>query len=320
MSIRRQNGGYPRVVFFGRRCRLSLSPLQTLLERGIDVRAVIVPGVERPDGMNRPLRILERPARRHLPLAGTPPRQSLDDVAHAAGIPIVEITTLRHPEVVHYLTTREPDILAISCFPLRLPPAVLAIPRLGALNLHPSLLPKHRGPDPLFWVYRSGERVTGVTVHLVTEEFDAGAIIVQEAFPLPMGTPGDQLEVQCADVGGRRLADAVMQMAQGTMELAPQAEAEASYESWPTDADLVLHSKWPVERAWHFARGVIPLGYHPLVQHGDDGVRAVRRVLGMHVTDNRAIPAQVGDQGSLVRFQDGSLAVDLLPSPVSAND
>jgi methionyl-tRNA formyltransferase len=57
------------------------------------------------------------------------------------------------------------DAVVVACFPWKLPPALLARPRLGGLNVHPSLLPLGRGPEPVFWTLRRGERRTGATIH-----------------------------------------------------------------------------------------------------------------------------------------------------------
>lgn len=72
------------------------------------------------------------------------------------------------------------DLLVVFGFAWKLPPAVLAIPRLGALNIHVSMLPKYRGPAPLLWAIRNGDRTGGVTVHWMDENFDTGNILAQQ--------------------------------------------------------------------------------------------------------------------------------------------
>jgi methionyl-tRNA formyltransferase len=72
------------------------------------------------------------------------------------------------------------DLLIVFGFAWRLSPAVLAIPRLGALNIHVSMLPKYRGPAPLLWAIRNGDRTGGVTVHWMDEGFDTGNILAQQ--------------------------------------------------------------------------------------------------------------------------------------------
>ncbi|WP_211244397.1 methionyl-tRNA formyltransferase [Actinospica robiniae] len=72
------------------------------------------------------------------------------------------------------------DLLIVFGFAWKLPPDVLAIPRLGALNIHVSMLPKYRGPAPLLWAIRNGDRTGGATVHWMDENFDTGNILAQQ--------------------------------------------------------------------------------------------------------------------------------------------
>jgi methionyl-tRNA formyltransferase len=75
------------------------------------------------------------------------------------------------------VTESKPDLVVSWFWTTRLPPALLAIAPLGAIGAHPSLLPRHRGPDPYFWAIESGDAETGITVHLLGDEYDTGAIV-----------------------------------------------------------------------------------------------------------------------------------------------
>ena len=84
------------------------------------------------------------------------------------------------------LAAYRPDVLLVFGFNWRLPPDVLAAPRLGVLNVHPSALPKYRGPSPVLWAIRSGDPYLGVTVHRMTERIDAGPVLAQvDDLPIP---------------------------------------------------------------------------------------------------------------------------------------
>jgi len=78
----------------------------------------------------------------------------------------------------------EPDLLLCTAFPLRIPPEALAVPTIGCVNGHPSLLPKYRGPMPMAWAVRMGETEIGMTYHLMEEQFDTGNILAQTSVPL----------------------------------------------------------------------------------------------------------------------------------------
>ncbi|HEX6776817.1 MAG TPA: formyltransferase family protein, partial [Ktedonobacterales bacterium] len=73
----------------------------------------------------------------------------------------------------------EPDLIVVTGFPWKLPPALLAMPKLGCINFHPALLPRYRGPNPLFWQLMNGEPETGLTVPRMEPEFDTGPILAQ---------------------------------------------------------------------------------------------------------------------------------------------
>ena len=88
-------------------------------------------------------------------------------------------------ETPEELTRLDFDAITVACFSRKLPASVLRLPRLGCLNVHPSLLPAHRGPDPLFWIYHDGDETGGVTIHLMDEGFDTGPIVLRETVPCP---------------------------------------------------------------------------------------------------------------------------------------
>jgi methionyl-tRNA formyltransferase len=77
-----------------------------------------------------------------------------------------------------------PDLLVSWFFPKRIPQRVLDLARLGAVGVHPSLLPRHRGPDPYFWAIESGDAETGVTAHRLDDEYDTGPILAQRRLPI----------------------------------------------------------------------------------------------------------------------------------------
>src|SRR6185436_17968339 len=74
----------------------------------------------------------------------------------------------------------QPDLLVSWFWTTRLPMALIEAARFGGIGAHPSLLPRHRGPDPTYWAIASGDVETGVTVHRIAEDYDTGAILAQE--------------------------------------------------------------------------------------------------------------------------------------------
>ena len=153
-----------------------------------------------------------------------------------------------------------PEVGVAACFPWRLPRAAREAPRLGILNIHPSLLPAGRGPEPVFWTLRRGERVTGVTVHQMDAGFDTGPIVVQETLPVPDGIRAGELEDQLMAIGARALAAALPALAAGDLPPRPQSGEEATLAPFPTAEDWIMSPLLPAAWAWRFARGVALLG------------------------------------------------------------
>jgi methionyl-tRNA formyltransferase len=109
----------------------------------------------------------------------------------------------------------EPDLCLCGGYQWLLPPEVLAIPRLGVLNGHPSLLPRWRGPFPLAWAVREGDPLLGMTYHLMDESFDTGPILVQGSRPMPDEYDLSVLQPLMAELSRELLPQALERLAQG---------------------------------------------------------------------------------------------------------
>jgi methionyl-tRNA formyltransferase len=150
------------------------------------------------------------------------------------------------------------------------------VARRGGLNVHPSLLPRHRGSDPLFWTYYADDAEAGVSVHWLDEGADTGPLIVQEAIALARGRPVRDLYVELAERGSRLLAHAV---ADALADRAPrilQDESRATRAPRPAPGTWRIDlAAWGAERLWHFLAGLagypLPLLHDPAgrpVPHG----------------------------------------------------
>ena len=134
------------------------------------------------------------------------------DPGRAAGCPVWHVPNradLDIPSLRANLATIAPDLVVVACFPWRLPEWLLALPRHGCLNVHPSLLPDGRGPDPVFWAFRWGLRETGVTIHRVDAGFDTGPIVAQRRLAIPPDATIPSLERDLAEAGAALLLDAL---------------------------------------------------------------------------------------------------------------
>jgi len=115
-------------------------------------------------------------------------------VAHYARVPYLMPTTLDTPDFLKTIKAAEPDVLLVASYDTKIPRELLTIPKIAAVNVHPSLLPRYRGACPEFWAIRNGDPKTGVTLHDLTERFDDGDIILQrEILIQPQDTLGTML-------------------------------------------------------------------------------------------------------------------------------
>jgi methionyl-tRNA formyltransferase len=241
----------PRVLFFGMHDRFSWLSLHALLQSGIEVYAIVEPASAQRHAESIP--IVQLP----------PPKQTYSDcpslalLVEESHIPVYEVRRLSDPLTVSTLSMYKPELICVAGFPRRIPQIVLDIPRLGCLNVHPSLLPDNRGPAPLFWVFRYGYTQTGVTIHFMNEELDAGDIITQQAIPVEVGISYEKLEGQCAELGGQLLVQCIRDVYKGHAQRVPQDEAKSSYHSYPVESDFIIPvAEWHAVRVYNFLRGV----------------------------------------------------------------
>jgi len=261
----------PRALFLGMAGNFSPPSLLSLLESGVEVCAVVLPARDHHAGQPA-LRRLEKPAqaRPMLPVLQSSLHNSIVTIAWKRDIPVWEVASMSAPETINLFTQYRPDIGCVACFSLYIPRAILDIPRLGCLNVHPSLLPANRGPDPLFWTFHDGHRETGVTIHRMDERLDTGPIVAQEKITVPDGITYAQLEAECAALGGKLLAQSLWQLYYGTATLAPQDESKSSYLPMPTEKDyVVVAAEWEARRVYNFIRAVAKRGM-PVTLISDD--------------------------------------------------
>ncbi|MDQ2992350.1 MAG: methionyl-tRNA formyltransferase [Candidatus Eremiobacteraeota bacterium] len=131
------------------------------------------------------------------------------------------------------------DLFGLASYGRILPQALLDLPRLGALNVHPSLLPKYRGATPIQSALRNGEQVTGVSIMLMDAGMDTGEIALQERVPISRDDDYGSLHDRLAGVGAKMLGKAIAAAADGTLLHAPQS-GEASLTRPIAPADLVV--------------------------------------------------------------------------------
>jgi methionyl-tRNA formyltransferase len=183
------------------------------------------------------------------------------------------------------------DLFALASYGRILPQALLDMPRLGSLNVHPSLLPKYRGATPIQTALRNGDRQTGVSIMLMDAGMDTGEIVLQETVAIEPDETYGELHDRLAFVGADLLGRALDLAAAGNVSHQPQ-RGEPSFTAPIRKEDLTIDWSWPAQRVVDHVRAFSPSPAARAVIDGD----AVK-ILRAHVA------------------ADGTLAIDELVAP-----
>ena len=185
------------------------------------LQALIAAGHEFPLVVTQP----DRPVGRTQQLTAPPVKQA----ALAAGLHVTQPEGIRdHPEFRAQLEAVAPDAIVVVAYGRIVPPWMLALPRLGCINLHASLLPKYRGAAPIQWAIARGESVTGNTTMLLEEGLDTGPILMQQAMVIGPEQTAAELLPALAEGGASLVVETLARLAAGDIEPRPQNHAGAT--------------------------------------------------------------------------------------------
>lgn len=218
--------------------------------------------------------------------------------AGAAGVPIVWSAEGDESRTAERIRAFAPDFGCIATYPRRIAEPLLAASGRACVNLHPSLLPRHRGPNPLFWTYHAGDLDGGVTIHAVTARLDAGPILLQRTAPIARGEPVLEVHARLAGLGGPLLALAISQLAEAAAAPVEQDERAATKAPSPVPGrSYCALTTWTSAHAWHFLAGLAARYQEPFV---DTAGRRVRysRVHGYEEREPRFEPGSVVHEGT----------------------
>lgn len=179
-------------------------------------------------------------------------------VAQSLGCRIVQPRSVKTDEMVAFISGLEPDLLVVAAFGQILPPRVLDIPRLGAINVHASLLPKLRGPAPIQWAIINREVETGITIMAMNEGLDTGDILLTASTPIAARETAMTLHDRLAAMGGKLLVEALKKMGAGTLQAVPQDNAQSTYAPMLKKADGRIDWSRPAADIEAFIRGMTP--------------------------------------------------------------
>ncbi len=177
--------------------------------------------------------------------------------AMSLSLDVIEADEMRSPTLHKKLADLEPDLLVVVAYKL-LPSEVLAVPRIGSLNLHASLLPKYRGAAPIHWAVINGETETGCTVFLLDEGMDTGRILGREKTDIGLLETTGDLYDRLKEMGASLLVRTVDQLADGTgtAQLQDDAQATRAPKIHPDDGRIDFRNN--VMDVHNFIRGMSP--------------------------------------------------------------
>jgi methionyl-tRNA formyltransferase len=191
-----------------------------------------------------------RGLKRSLITAGSYALGSLAGVTGLAaqhGAPIIWIDRMDEKDLAPLRATK-PDVLLVGGFGIILKRPILDLPRIGCVNVHSSLLPKHRGPNPFSAVILAGEQKSGVTFHQMDEGIDTGNILEQHAFPVESHDTAVIVYHKACDLAGRHVVDAMDRIEREGIHGTPQDPAAASYDKKLTKPDSYINWQEPARK------------------------------------------------------------------------
>jgi methionyl-tRNA formyltransferase len=167
----------------------------------------------------------DRPSGRGMTL--TPPPVKV--AAQKLGIPVIQPEKLKQPEALQQLQDWNPDLIVIAAFGQILRPNVLDLPKYGCLNIHASLLPRHRGAAPIQAAILAGDAETGITIMKMDAGLDTGPMLRQRAIPISTDETGGSLYEKLSKLGGELLLETIPDTISGKLTPQPQPEEGATY-------------------------------------------------------------------------------------------
>ncbi len=228
-----------RIIFLGSPA-IAVIPLEALVRAGYQIVAVVT----QPD----------RPAGRRNML--TPPPVKL--AAERLGLPVFQPQTLRELAAVAHIAALQPDLGVVAAYGEILRKNVLELPPLGYLNIHPSLLPRYRGPAPVTGAILAGDPETGVSVMRLDSGMDSGPILAQQAVPLPPDARAGNFTMAMFELGSQLLLDVLPAYIHGTLIPQPQDHSRATFTAMLRKQDGQVDWRMPAVQIERMVRAYDP--------------------------------------------------------------
>lgn len=230
--------------------------------------------------------------------------------AEAAGLCVVTPETLRGPSETEALAALAPDAAVVVAYGQILPPAVLAVPRLGCLNLHASLLPRWRGAAPIQRALMAGDAETGIAVMQMAAGLDTGPVLAEECTPIGPEDTAGTLHDRLAGMGAPLMVATLAALAGGHATPCPQSQAGVTYARKIDKAEARIDWSRPAAQLDCHIRGLAPFpGSWCTI--GQERVK----ILMCRPEPGAGVPGTVLDDGLLIACGQGALRLVRLQRP-----
>jgi methionyl-tRNA formyltransferase len=196
----------------------------------------------------------DRPAGRGKQISVSPVKEA----AVRLGLTVVQPESLKAESEIARLAAFKPDVIVIAAYGEILPRAVLEMPPLQCINIHPSLLPRWRGPSPVPGAILAGDPFTGVTIMTVTPKVDTGPVIAQAQIPVNAADTAGTLMERLSSISADLVLDVLVHWRRGELKPRPQDDSAATYSKMITKENGEIDWHEPVEKIWRKVRAYQP--------------------------------------------------------------
>lgn len=236
-------------------------------------------------------------------------KSPVEQEAHTLRLAVLTPEDPNDPAFVAELKSQSPDVAVLAAYGYILKPPLLAVPALGFLNIHPSLLPRYRGAAPIQRALLAGEQETGVTVIVLSERVDAGDIVEQEAVSIGPDETAGELSQRLADAGARMVLDALTRLGEGKAHRTPQDPGLATRAPKITKAERNVDWREPAPQIHNRIRALSP---EPGAVTSFRDRRIVLLRSRVHATTDKAEPGQLLVQHAGLVVAAGSGAIEIV--------
>jgi methionyl-tRNA formyltransferase len=240
-------------------------------------------------------------------LKTTPPPVKV--AAEGLDIAVYQPERLGRPNAWEQLKQLQPDLIVVGAYAQLLPRKVLQLPPQGCINVHASLLPAYRGGAPIHWAILNGEAESGVTTMLMSEQLDAGDILLQARTPIGADETTGELHDRLAILGADLLAETLHSLQQGQLQPRPQPQQGVSYARNILKSDGLIDWSRPAAQIHNQVRGLNPWPA-AFTWHGERMLRVwASRVLPEQEQGQPGEVLRLAAEGPVIATGDGALVL-----------